>query len=73
MKVATEDKAVKSPKDAESLLLGGSRSKNSTITFEDIEQRAYQIWQENGCRHGGDMEDWLQAEYELEAEENLAE
>jgi len=34
-------------------------------TCEQIAARAYQIYLERGCQHGHDMDDWLQAEYEL--------
>lgn len=30
-----------------------------------IAARAYQIYLERGCQHGHDVDDWLQAEYEL--------
>ncbi|HVU27429.1 MAG TPA: DUF2934 domain-containing protein [Verrucomicrobiae bacterium] len=39
--------------------------KTSQITHEQIAGRAYEIYQRNGCRHGYDKDDWLQAEYEL--------
>ena len=32
---------------------------------QDIAARAYQIWLERGCQPGHDVDDWLQAEYEL--------
>ncbi len=35
------------------------------VTEEEIALRAYQIWQEQGCTHGHDHEDWLQSEREL--------
>ena len=34
-----------------------------------IAERAYQIWQENGCLQGHDEEYWYQAERELGAAE----
>jgi hypothetical protein len=34
-------------------------------TYEQIAARAYQIYLERGCQHGHDLDDWLQAEYEL--------
>jgi hypothetical protein len=34
-------------------------------TCEEIGARAYQIYLESGRRHGHDIDDWLQAEYEL--------
>ncbi|MBK9145189.1 MAG: DUF2934 domain-containing protein [Candidatus Melainabacteria bacterium] len=32
---------------------------------EQIALRAYFIWAQRGCSHGGDVSDWLQAESEL--------
>lgn len=41
-------------------------STRQTIPSQNqIATRAYEIWQENGCRHGRDQLDWLQAEREL--------
>ncbi len=37
------------------------------VPEEEIALRAYQIWQELGCTHGHDHEDWLQSEVELHA------
>jgi Protein of unknown function (DUF2934) len=34
-------------------------------TPEEIAGRAYQIYMERGCEPGHDIDDWLQAEYEL--------
>ncbi len=34
---------------------------------EEIQQRAYEIHMERGGAHGQDVDDWLQAERELEA------
>jgi len=33
--------------------------------FEDIHKRAFELFQERGCRAGYDLADWLQAEREL--------
>jgi hypothetical protein len=74
MKISTKDEAVKSGrKNNEQLPVGSNKQKSTTIGFEDIERRAYHIWLDNGCRHGKHLEDWLQAEQELEAEENIGE
>ncbi len=32
---------------------------------EEIMARAYQLYLQRGCQHGHDVDDWLQAEYEL--------
>lgn len=34
-------------------------------TEEEIRARAYRLYWERGCRPGHDIDDWLQAEYEL--------
>ena len=34
-------------------------------TEELIRVRAYQLYEERGCEHGHDLEDWLQAEAEI--------
>jgi hypothetical protein len=34
-------------------------------THEEIELRAYQIYVERGGAQGNDLQDWLQAEFEL--------
>jgi hypothetical protein len=36
-----------------------------TITEGDIAARAYQIYLQRGCQSGHEVDDWLQAEYEL--------
>ncbi len=37
----------------------------NAASYNQIAMRAYAIWQMNGCCHGRDQNDWLQAEYEL--------
>jgi hypothetical protein len=34
-------------------------------TVEQIRQRAHEIYLEHGCQPGHDVDNWLQAEYEL--------
>jgi len=36
-----------------------------TSREENIARRAYRIWQESGCKHGHDLDDWLLAEQEM--------
>lgn len=38
------------------------------ITRDQIAQRAHQIWVKNGCKHGQDEQNWLEAERQLKAE-----
>jgi len=35
------------------------------LTEEIIRMRAHQLFEQRGCRHGYDVEDWLQAEAEV--------
>ncbi|HVO17717.1 MAG TPA: DUF2934 domain-containing protein [Anaeromyxobacter sp.] len=34
-------------------------------SYEEISQRARQIWESSGCQPGNDLENWLRAEREL--------
>jgi hypothetical protein len=43
-----------------------ARTQNAPSPAE-IQQRVYEIHIERGCAHGQDVDDWLQAERELEA------
>lgn len=40
----------------------------STISEDEIRERAHRIWMEEGCPHGRDVENWEQARQELERE-----
>ncbi len=44
---------------------GGQQIAERHPTRDEIELRAYQIYVERGGAHGNDLEDWLQAEFEL--------
>lgn len=35
---------------------------------ELVAQKAYQLWEKNGCCHGQDMDHWLEAERLVERE-----
>jgi hypothetical protein len=41
------------------------------ITREQIGLRAHEIWVKNGCQHGQDEKNWLEAERQLKAEAGL--
>jgi hypothetical protein len=34
-------------------------------TYDEISQRARQLWESSGCQPGHDLENWLRAESEL--------
>ncbi|MCX5644089.1 MAG: DUF2934 domain-containing protein [Phycisphaerae bacterium] len=38
------------------------------ISREQIAQRAHEIWVKNGCKHGQDEQNWLEAERQLKAD-----
>ena len=42
-------------------------SVGNAVRDEDIRRRAYEIYLERGEQPGGELDDWLQAERELEA------
>lgn len=42
------------------------------IQEEDIARRAFELYEARGCQNGHDLEDWLQAEQELEDQRRLA-
>jgi hypothetical protein len=46
----------------------GMRTNVVTPSEQAVRQRAYEIWQRAGARHGGHKEHWTQALSELEAE-----
>jgi DUF2934 family protein len=39
-------------------------------SHEQIAQRAYQIWQDQGCCHGRDCDHWFEAERQLHQQAN---
>jgi Protein of unknown function (DUF2934) len=41
---------------------------STVIQEEDIARRAFELYEARGCQNGHDLEDWLQAEQELEAQ-----
>jgi hypothetical protein len=43
-------------------------SKAGTPTYEQIAQRAQEIWTKKGCLPGQDEQNWLEAERQLKAE-----
>ncbi|MEP7307686.1 MAG: DUF2934 domain-containing protein [Acidobacteriota bacterium] len=43
-----------------------------TITDHDVARRAYDLYVARECVHGHDLDDWLQAETELQARSSLA-
>jgi Protein of unknown function (DUF2934) len=44
-----------------------------TASREEIERRAYEIYEERGCQDGHDLEDWLAAEHELTGRPSVSE
>jgi hypothetical protein len=42
----------------------------AVLTHENIANRAYEIYVENGCREGHSEQNWLQSEQELKSKQN---
>ena len=51
-------------------MLPSENTEMPLITEDAIAQRAYAFYQARGCEHGHDVEDWLQAERELQEANN---
>jgi len=45
--------------------VGAGKNGERSPSRAEIERRAYEIFLERGSAHGQDLDDWLQAEYEL--------
>ena len=43
-----------------------------TMTHNDVERRAHELYCERGCEDGHDMDHWLQAESEVRRAVNVA-
>ena len=41
-------------------------NRSATMTGRDIARRAYELYERRGREHGHDLDDWLQAERELQ-------
>ena len=57
--------AQKNPKPASTAINEKEKSLPTSATFEQIAARAYQIYQERGDTPGSDVDDWLEAERQL--------
>ena len=48
-----------------------SKSKKTSVSRDEfnsmVANRAYQLFEERGCRHGSHEDDWFRAEQELQA------
>jgi len=65
MATKTSSKEILEAKSDQNQSEQGNNSDPSTVTVEDVERRAYEIYLERGGEFGGDLDDWLQAEREL--------
>jgi hypothetical protein len=65
--VKVKQKQDRSPSEPAAELLGGyaTDSKNLLDLRRLIELRAYELWLQRGCGDGGAINDWLQAEAEI--------
>jgi hypothetical protein len=51
---------------------GSSSSNGITPSFEQIQRRAYELFEARGGTHGCDLDDWFSAEQELTATSTAA-
>lgn len=63
----------KSKKTNDSITTAADRSPKSpapptAVTNRDITRRAYELYLGRGCEHGHDVDDWMQAERELQGD-----
>ena len=59
---------VPAPRATQPACASGLHHASSEPTQDQIRRRAYELWIARGCRHGHDLEDWLDAERELRGE-----
>ena len=59
---------IREPQATSSLAETGEVSAGNSARDEEIRRRAYEIYLERGQQPGHDIDDWLQAERELERE-----
>jgi hypothetical protein len=45
---------------------------NDDSRHDDVQRRAYELYEQRGRQEGRDWDDWLQAEREIRAEESIA-
>ena len=50
---------------AQAVKNGGSIKNGTSASFEQIQRRAYELFEARGATHGCDLADWLTAEREL--------
>jgi len=65
MKKRTKNDRMQPDKKAERAV---ARPRLPTPTLEEIQKRAYAIYQARGCEEGRELDDWLLAEYALKTE-----
>lgn len=50
---------------------GSTGERDETHLYGRIAQKAHELWQQRGCCHGQDLDDWLEAERLVKAELGL--
>jgi hypothetical protein len=62
----------KQPTEAVSFQIVAPGTLSVTMTHNDGKRRAHELYRERGCKHGHDMDHWLQAEREVNRAVNVA-
>jgi hypothetical protein len=52
--------------------LAGEEKQSTEEAQQKIERRAYEIWENEGCPHGRDLDHWLKAEAEITSSPSTA-
>ncbi len=63
----SDDKNVEQKRSA-SKLLSQQPPAATPVSCQQISERAYELWLKRGCIHGFHVEDWLEAEAQLQKE-----
>ena len=58
----------KNRSDAEPIQRHDARTSSHRINDDEISRRAYERYEERGREHGHDLDDWLEAERDVEDE-----
>jgi hypothetical protein len=56
------------PRPTETKARQATTGQNVTLSYEQVAQRAREIWIQKGCKPGQDEQNWLEAEAQLRAE-----
>jgi hypothetical protein len=62
----TKSVAKPKPKSSTKTVEKAHVPRSEPVSYEQISNRAFELWLDRGCTHGFALEDWLRAETELQ-------